>query len=55
MDLSQKGLRERIKKAETWEDASLALTEARRKLDGKALRRCEKAFSQLPFSKKGKQ
>jgi hypothetical protein len=46
MDLSQKGLRERIKKVKTHEEAHALLIIARSKLEGKALRRCEKAFSE---------
>lgn len=46
MDLSQKGLRERIKKAATPEEAQALIIIARARLEGKALRRCEKAFEE---------
>lgn len=45
------GYRERIKKAKTLEEAKSILAEAKLHASAKSVRRCELAFSQLPFKK----
>lgn len=45
------GYREQIKKAKSLEEAHLILREAEMKVSAKALRRCRRAFEQLPFTK----
>lgn len=48
----QKGFRERIKAAQSLTEARMLLQEVNHHGSDRAIRRCHKAFNQLPFAKK---